>query len=319
MSRSEPRLDAPGGNGLPRRGAGRGPRADLAAVSGAAALWAVAAVVADGLFEAGVEPLELALSRSVIAAAGLALIPGAWGRVRGASLVHLAALGLAIALVTATYYVAIDRLPVAVAIVLQYTGPAMVVAWTALLLRRRPGAGVLLSLAGAVSGVVLVSEVLSSQLGGVDTIGVAAGLGSALLFATYTLLSESAGRFQGPIPVLFRGFAAAAVFWIAYQAPRGFPEELLRLEHLPRVLFVGVAGTLAPFLLYLWGVQRVRAERASIAATLEPVLAALIAWIWLSQSLSLLQLAGGVLVIGAVASLQVSRDAVARRPADSPH
>jgi DME family drug/metabolite transporter len=70
---------------------------------------------------------------------------------------------------------------------------------------------------------------------------------------------------------------------------------------------VGIGGTLAPFLLFLWGVQRVRAERAAIGATIEPVVAAAVAWIWLGQSLSVLQLLGGALVIVAVSSLQLGR------------
>ena len=67
---------------------------------------------------------------------------------------------------------------------------------------------------------------------------------------------------------------------------------------------MGVVGTLLPFLLYIWAVARVRAERAAIAATLEPVLAAALAWVWLGEELSALQVVGGGLVLGAVLMLQ---------------
>jgi threonine/homoserine efflux transporter RhtA len=85
------------------------------------------------------------------------------------------------------------------------------------------------------------------------------------------------------------------------------PDALLDVDNLPRVIAVGVFGTLLPFLLYIWGIQRVRAERAVIAATLEPVLAASFAWIWLGQSLSGIQLLGGALVVAAVSSLQLEQ------------
>ena len=134
-----------------------------------------------------------------------------------------------------------------------------------------------------------------------------AGLAAAVFFASYTLVSERAGRSYGIIGALFRGFVAASVFWIVFQSFRGWPSALFTPEHLPLVLFVGLGGTLAPFLLYLWGVKRVKAERATIAATLEPVLVALFAWIWLGQALSVLQMIGGVMIIAAVVSLQVSR------------
>jgi DME family drug/metabolite transporter len=73
------------------------------------------------------------------------------------------------------------------------------------------------------------------------------------------------------------------------------------------VLLIGLGATLAPFLLYLWGVERVKAERAAIAATLEPVLGAVVAWILLDQSLGVLQTLGGVLVMAAVILIQTGR------------
>jgi DME family drug/metabolite transporter len=56
--------------------------------------------------------------------------------------------------------------------------------------------------------------------------------------------------------------------------------------------------------LLCWGVQHVQAERGAIAAMLEPVIAAILAWVWLGQSLTVIQLLGGALVLGAVSSLQ---------------
>jgi DME family drug/metabolite transporter len=279
----------------------------LAAIAAAATLWAVAATVAADLFADGVDPLELAQSRAYIACAGLALIPAAWRRVSsGARWWGPILLGASIGLVNAAYYVAIDHVPVAIAIVLQYTAPALVVLWIAATLRRAPEPDIVRSLIAALAGVVLVSGALSSG-GDTSGLGIAMGLTAAFLFATYTLLSERVGAAYGILPALLRGFFWASVGWIVYQAPRGFPDALVSDRHLLAVLFVGLAGTLAPFLLFLWGVQQVRAERAAIAATLEPVIAAIVAWVWLSQELSALQIVGGVLVLAGVAGLQARR------------
>ena len=283
----------------------------------AAALWAGAAAVASHLFDSGVAPLELVEARAVIAAAGLGLLT-VLGKRRARSLkprgdsarsarASVIALGLALALVNLAYYLAIDRLAVAVAIVLQYSAPALVVLWTALSTRRRPSRRVLVSLFAAVLGVVLVSEVLAGDLGRLDLFGIAMGLASAALFATYTLLSEKAEAAYGPLGAVTRAFVVAAVFWAVVQIPFGWPEALFEATNVGPVLFVGIAGTLVPFLLYVWGVGHIRSERASIAATLEPVLAALFAWIWLDQSLSPMQIAGGALVLLAVATLHARR------------
>jgi drug/metabolite transporter (DMT)-like permease len=281
----------------------------LIAVALAAALWAIAAALARVLFDDGVDPLELVQARALLSAAGLALVPAAWSKPSGPGDVRrVIALGLCIALVNASYYIAIQRLAVAVAIVLQYLGPALVVLWTAMTLRRRPSPEVLGAVMVAFFGVVLVSEVPAGNLGRLDGFGIAAGLACAVLFASYTVLSEKVAVPYGIQGALLRGFAAASLFWIAFQSFRGWPEELFTRDHLPLVLFIGLFGTLVPFLLYLWGVERVRAERASIAATLEPVLVALIAWLWLGQTLSFMQLVGGALIIGSVLSLQIRRE-----------
>lgn len=287
----------------------------LVAVAAAASLWAIAAATARTLFDDGVEPLELVQARAYISAIGLGLFPAAWRRSAVVRTRSVIALGLAIALVNAFYYVAIQRLAVAVALVLQYTGPAMVVAWVAVQSRKRPAPQVLVALAATFAGVVLVSDLLGGDIGSLSVVGLACGLGSAVMFATYTLVSERASEFYGVIGALFRGFCAASVLWLAFQIPQGWPSGLTDPDNVLRVLFVGVAGTLAPFLLYLWGVERIRAEKAVITATLEPVVAGFVAWVWLDQILSPIQLVGGVVIVVAVASLQVRRD---RAPAVAP-
>lgn len=296
---------------LPQPAAGR-PSPDtlgLAAIALAAALWALGAAVAKGLFEAGLDPLGLAGARSLMTAAGLALVPGAWrpGRSR-LPVAALVALGLAIALVNAAYYLAIDHVAVAVAVVLQYTAPVLVVAYTAAASRRAPGRDIVLALVAAVAGVVLVSGITEGW-GSIDGFGVAMGLAAALLFATYTLLSERVGGVFGPLGAMARAFSIAALFWVLYLSLAGWPGALFEPSNLPGVLYVGVFATLVPFMLYVWGVQHVRAARGAIAATLEPVLAAVVAWTWLGQSLSLIQVAGGLLVVAAVLVLHTRRPA----------
>ena len=290
-----------GGDGL--TGASTRPTLALAAVAAAAFLWALAAVVARRLFDDGVDPLELVEARAVLSAVGLALIPSLWRGPRG-GLRQAVVLGLAIALVNAAYYLAIERLAVAVAIVLQYTGPAFLVGWTALVERRPPGRDVVASLVLAFAGVVLVSEVLGGEIGELDLLGILFGVAAAILFATYTLQSERAERRFGAVGALARAFAVAAVFWIVVQVPQGWPHALFEADHIASVVFVGLGGTLAPFLLYIWAIGHLRSERAVIAATLEPLFAGLIAWVWLDQVLGPLQLAGAVLILVAVTTLQ---------------
>lgn len=280
----------------------------MLAIALAALLWAVAATVARDLFDAGVPPIHLVEARAILTFLGLALIPAAWRSSRAKTSAPgwvVIALGISIAVVNATYYTAISRLAVAVAIVLQYLGPGMVVAWTAFTSRRRPSTEVMIAVLAAFTGVVFVSELPGGDLGTIDGIGLVAGLGSAVFFAAYTLQSERAAARYGPIGAVFRAFAAASVLWVIYQAPQGWPHPLFQPQHIGRVLFVGIAGTLMPFLLYVWAVGRIRSERAVIGATLEPLFAGVVAWVWLDQVLSLMQIVGGILILSAVLWLQL--------------
>jgi drug/metabolite transporter (DMT)-like permease len=211
--------------------------------------------------------------------------------------------GTSLALVTVSYYIALDHLTVAVAIVFQYTGPAMVVLWTAIRARQWPSLRILLCLVMAVAGAALISEIASGRLGSLNLVGVAAGLASAVLFASMSILSEISADVFGPLGATLRAWGVAVGLWALYGLAVRWPERVLDLELLPQVLFVSIFGTLASFLLYVWGIERVRAERASIALTLEPVVAVAVAWVWLAQSLSAVQMAGAALVITAVVAL----------------
>lgn len=279
------------------------------AIALAALLWAVAAAVARGLFDAGVPPIQLVEARAVITALGLAVVPAAWksrsSATDGASLWLVGALGLSIALVNVAYYTAISRVPVAVAIVLQYLGPGIVVGWMAFGRRAAPPSEVIVAVTIAFAGIVLVSEVLAAEVQ-VDGLGLLAGLGSAVFFAAYTMLSERAVAAYGAVGTVLRAFTAAAIVWLLYQVPQGIPEELFIDGRWPRVLFVGIGGTLLPFLLYIWGVKRLRSERAVITATLEPLFAALVAWLALDQVLSPMQILGGAMILSAVVWLQLN-------------
>jgi drug/metabolite transporter (DMT)-like permease len=215
-----------------------------------------------------------------------------------------------VAAVNLTYYLAIDHLPVGVAVALQYTGPAILLAATTLLMRNgdaRPGrlawAAAALSLAGA----VLVSQALEG-LGGLDLPGLAAGLASAVLFAAYLLSAERAGRRGAqPATTLAWGFLVAVAIWAVAVPWWSWP-----LHHLAdpgvagAVLGVGLLGTLLPFALAVGAVRVISAATAGIAATAEPVFAAAFAWLLLGQRLSPAQLAGAALVVAGVVLAQLA-------------
>jgi drug/metabolite transporter (DMT)-like permease len=300
----------------------------------AGACWALAAVLAKVAFERGVPPVRLAEAR--VAVALVALLPFlAWRRPDllrppPGTLPALAGFGACVAAVNLAYYVALDHLPVGVAVALQYTGPAILLAVTTLLVRNTgdPGAagpgrwsvaagpGRLAWAAAGVSlaGAVLVSRALEG-LGALDLPGLAAGLASAVLFAAYLLSAELAGRRGAePSTTLLWGFLVAVAIWAVAVPWWSWPVQTLADPAVAgAVLGVGLLGTLLPFALAVGAVRVVSAATAGIGATAEPVFAAAFAWLLLGQRLNPAQLAGAGLVVAGVVLAQLA--AARARPA----
>ena len=200
----------------------------------------------------------------------------------------LAGFGACVAAVNLAYYVAIDHLPVGVAVALQYTGPAILLAATAVALRGvEPAPGRLAWVAAGLTlaGAVLVSQALEG-LGGLDLPGLAAGLASAVLFAAYLLSAELAGRKGAePATTLLWGFLVAVAIWAVAAPWWSWPVATLADPGVAAaVLGVGLVGTLLPFALAVGAVRVISAATAGIAATAEPVFAAAFAWLLLGQT-----------------------------------
>ena len=286
----------------------------LLRVVAAAACWAMAAVLAKHVFDRGVPPIRLAEARVAVAVAVLAPLL-VWRRPRllrppPGTLPLLVGFGACVAAVNLSYYLAIDHLPVGVAVSLQYTGPAMVLAVSALAgrgARTPPGRVAWVAAAMTLAGAVLVSRALEG-LGGLDVPGVAAGLASAVTFAAYLLTAELAGsRGAHPATTLLWGFLVAVAIWSLAVPWWSWPLAFLADPGVAgAVVGVGLLGTLLPFALAVGAVRVISAATAGIAATAEPVFAAAFAWLLLGQRLNPAQLAGAGLVVAGVVLAQLA-------------
>lgn len=267
--------------------------------------WAIAANVANRLFLTGVQPLELAGASAMIATFGLAVLDSLIGRSHAQPISRQQfALGLILVGLVGADYLAIQRLPVAIAIVLLFMAPVLVVLWTALTSRSIPSRPVLVALSLAIVGVLLVSNLLATHGEPVEWMGIFIGLSTAIFFAAYIVLSEQVSTTNETIGVMLKTFAVASLVWLAYQFTQGIPWALLTPKNMWQVIYVGIAGNLLPYLLFFWCIQRVQAERAAIAATLEPVIAGVLAWVWFGQTLTVMQIVGGFLIIVAITWMQ---------------
>ena len=291
----------------------RHPRLGYALAASAATMWALNGSLSRLLLDDGVSALRLAELRGVLSfvllASALAIARPRLLRIRRQDVPRLAFLGIVgLAGVHATYFFAISRLDVGVALVIQYLGPLILLLWLRLVHRRQLqrslwGAAVL-----SVIGCFLVVQAWNP--GAIDGLGLLAAFGAAITFAIYLYSSEQAGHRYEPVTTLVWGFGFASLFWLVVQPPWSFPfAEFTSAENIALGLGVAVIGTLLPFVCIVAALRHVPASRAAVVATLEPVLAAIIAWPVLGQDLDVAQIAGGLIVVGAVVWVQIQRPA----------
>ncbi len=289
----------------------------------AAALFALNGTVSKVILASGLTAMRLTELRCAGAAVGLGLVvlvvsPGRL-KVSRSELPLLAAYGVAgVALTQVFYFVAIARMPVSIALLLEYTAPLMVALWARFVFHQRVRNRVWLALGLSLGGLALVAEVWAG--GTLDGLGVAAALAAAVALAVYYLLGEHSANHRDPLSTTFWAFVFATVLWSVVQPWWAFPVDATRgsapllgnlAGHtLPLWLLMTsmvVLGTIVPFVLVLSGLHHLPATRVGMVGMLEPVLAGVVAWVWLAEALGPVQLAGAVVVLVGIVLAQTSR------------
>ena len=169
-------------------------------------------------------------------------------------------------------------------------------------------------------GLALVSELWLGWT--LDTVGVVASVGGAIILAVYLLAGERAVQHhdRDPLTVLCFSLLFAAITWSLVQPWWTYPFEELteetsllgNLDHLSApvwslALWTIVLGTIVPFALTIGALRHLAATRVGITMTFEPVAATVVAWAWLGETLSTAQIAGGAIVLGGIVLAQTSR------------
>ena len=239
---------------------------------------------------------------------------------RGRALVLIACLGIAgFAGLQWTYNVAITRLPLGIALLLEYLGPVLVVLWVRFARREHVHPRMWPALVLAVGGLAVVSQVWDGLT--LDGLGVTMALGAAVCFAVYFLLGEHTGTVDvgDPLHVILWAFAAATVVMNLVQ-PAWTADALghdvsmlgrfadITIPAWGAMAWVVVLGTVVPFFLLLLALRLLSATVVSVVAMLEPVVAALVGWVWFAETLNAVQLLGMAAVLTGIVLAQTARD-----------
>lgn len=282
----------------------------------AAMLWGSIGLFYKQLLDGyGLSSLTIAFFRALLTAVIL-FAAAAAGRGRGAEEPRLtrrdvagfALFGLlGVAAFYVVYAAAIDVAGMGVSAVLMYTAPAWVTGISAVALGEPLTRRKVIALVLAILGAALVAQVYQFETLRLNPLGVLLGLGAGLTYGLYTLFSKVSLRRFSPWTVLRYALAFGALFMLPLQAPDAVIGALTTPAVLLWLLGIALIPTLLAGVSFNLGLRDLPASNASITATIEPFVAIVLGWAFLGEQLSLPQLLGGGLILGAVILLSLAR------------
>jgi drug/metabolite transporter (DMT)-like permease len=293
-------------------GAASGRRVGLVAGLTAAAFFATSGPVVKPLLAAGWTPgaailVRLTIGTALLAGPALWSLRGRFQVVRDEWRMLLAFGTVAVAGASSLYYLAVDRLPVAVALLVEYSAPLLLLALSWVRTRRTPPRAVLAGAGLAMGGLVLVLDLTGSL--DLDPLGLAFALAAAVGNAAYFLLAARPTRMP-PLGLAGVGMAVGAsvvgLLVIAGVLPWAAPAVHVDVlgAHVPWWVLVVVLGIVPTGLAYAVSATSVRllGERvASFVALAEVLFAVLLAWALLGEAPLPVQVFGAALVVAGVA------------------
>jgi len=292
--------------------AGRGAGVALGLMSAAA--FGTSGTFATSLIDAGWSPAAGVIARVAIAAlvlTGPALVQlrGRWTLLRRQAWRTVAFGLVGVAACQVCYFNAIQRMPVGIALLLEYLGVVLIVGWLWVRHGQRPRPLTVVGGLGALGGLALMLN-LSGAGGGLNFVGVIWGLLAAVSLAVYFVLSASVTEESlPPVVMTWGGMIVGAlvlgVLGVAHALPLRFSAaDVVLFGHqvswLVSVLGLSVVAAAFAYVAGIGAARRLGAKLGSFVGMAEIMFAVLFAWVLLHQMPTAMQFAGGALILAGV-------------------
>ena len=280
------------------------PWAAYLGILAAAALWGIIGLWNRQLMAMGLSPTGIVAVRNF---GGMALLAGIFAfrdrsvfRVKKVHLKYFFGTGIvSVVLFTVCYFSCQQLCSLAVASILLYTAPAFVVVMSAILWKEPVTKKKLLALVLTLAGCALVCGVFVGDLT-VTVSGVLLGLGAGFFYALYSIFGRYALAHYGSMTVTVWTFLFAGPASLLLIKPAEMGAVLAQPKAWLLAAALVVFSTVLPYLFYTGGLAKVEAGKASIMASLEPVVAALVGVALFSEPMSIQTLLGIVCVLAGV-------------------
>jgi len=273
----------------------------LVAVSAAA--FGALGVLARIAYDDGADPVAVLMLRFSLAAAvfaGLRLLRPA-PRPRGRALAGLVAMGVGYFLQSLSFFTAVKYAPPGLVALLLYTFPVIVVVLGAVVLDIPVHRPVAIACGVALTGTALI---VGPNARGGEPLGIAFGLGAALVYAVYILLGSRVLSHVDPLwasTVIMTTAAAGYAAAYALSSPR--PSLPTSASGWAAAAGIAILCTVVAGLAFLAGLARVGPADASTISTIEPVVSVVLSAIVVDEAITGWTVAGGALVLAAVIAI----------------
>ena len=280
------------------------PLAACACILAAGSLWGMIGMWNRYLMAGGLSPTSIVLVRNlggaILLSGVLALRDRSVFRVEKAHLKYFFGTGvISIVLFTACYFSCQQVCSLALASILLYTAPAIVMLLSALLWKEPVTRRKLLALALTLSGCALVCGVFGGDLTATPG-GILLGLGAGFFYALYSIFGRYALAHYGPMTVTVWTFLFAGAGSLVLLRPEELACIFASSSMLALTAGLILISTVLPYLCYNWGLSRVEAGKASILASVEPVVASLLGVAAFGEPVSVTLAAGVLCVLASV-------------------
>ena len=287
----------------------------LAAVLAAGTFWGTMGFFARSLYAAGFGPLEVAQTRIttglVFVGLYILLFNRSQFKVKLKDIWCFLGTGIVSLLLFSTcYFSALNYTSLAVAAILLYTAPFFVMILSLFLFKEKLNGKKIVALLLAFTGCVLVSGV------GGDTAfswkGILLGLGSGFFYALYSIFGRYAiNRGYGAWTMTFYTFLFCSIGCAFLSDWQVIGSTLVNdSSNILWVLGLGFVTAFLPYVLYSTGLEHMESSKASILASVEPVVSALFGVFVFHEPISVLGILGIALVLGAIVVLNVKKKTV---------
>lgn len=287
------------------------------AISLAAVLWGVAATVAKSFFNKAYEPLILVQMRVTLSFAVLFLFFLTTNRsllkFSIKDIPHFLIVGvLGVAGSNYFYYAAIKETNVSTSILVQYTAPIMVMIYTVVFQKEKLTTSKISALVLSLSGIFLAIGAYNPEIIHVNKIGIIYALLAAVSFSIFTISGKSLTQKYSLWTGLIYLLGAATLFWSFINTPMEILTANYSFEDWKVFGIIALISILIPYSLYYYGLHHIQSSKAIIISTLEPIVAIISEWLFLSGRMGFIQVIGAILVITAIVVLQ--RDSKNSKP-----